>query len=55
MIAVNAKAITAFLSSLVTLVAMFGVDLSTYLTPEVIGGIGMVVTTVLTWLIPNKS
>ena len=55
MIAPNAKAITAFLSSLVTLVAMFGIDLSAYLTPEVIGGIGMVATTILTWLIPNKA
>lgn len=48
------KAIVAFLGSLVTLLAAFGIDLP-WATPEMVSAVGGVVTTFLVWLVPNKQ
>ena len=51
------KAIAAFLSSLVTLVAMFGISTS-WASPTLIEGVsvvlGAVLTAALTYAVPNK-
>lgn len=48
------KAIVAFLSSAVTVVAIFWPPVSEYVSPEVVGIIGTIATAALTWLVPNK-
>ena len=52
------KAIAAFLMSLVTLLAAFGVDASGWATPSLIEAVsavlGALATGFMTWLIPNK-
>jgi hypothetical protein len=52
------KAIAAFLMSLVTLLAAFGVDASGWATPNLIEAVsavlGALATGFMTWLIPNK-
>ena len=51
------KAIAAFLSSLVTLVAMFGISTS-WASPTLIEGVaavlGAVLTAAVTWRVPNQ-
>lgn len=52
-----AKAVAAFLTSLVALVAMFGVSTS-WATPSLIEGVsvvlGAVLTSAVTYMVPNK-
>lgn len=47
------KAIVGFISSLVTLLAMFGLDVE--VSQELVGAIGTVITGVVVYLVPNKS
>jgi len=53
-----AKAIAAFLTSLVALVATFGFDTGTWITPSLIEAVsavlGAIATGAMTYLIPNK-
>jgi hypothetical protein len=52
-----AKAIAAFLTSLVTLISVFGVSTS-WASPSLIDGVsivlGAVLTAAVTWAVPNK-
>lgn len=52
--AAYSKAIAAFLTGLVGLLAQFGVD-PEWLTPELIAGATMLVSTILVYALPNKS
>ena len=47
------KAIVGVLSSLVTLLAMFGLDFE--VSQELIGAVGTVITGVVVYFVPNKS
>ena len=55
---VMAKAIAAFLTSLVALIAALGFDTGTWVTPNLIESgsavLGAVATAVVTYLVPNK-
>jgi len=48
------KAIAAFLTGLVGLLAQFGID-PEWVTPEVISGVTMIVATILVYALPNKT
>ena len=48
------KAIVAFLGAAVTLAAAFGVSVD-WATPELISGVGGLITAVLVYLVPNKT
>ena len=55
---VMAKAIAAFLTSLVALVAALGFDSGAWVTPDLIESVsavlGAIATAVVTYLVPNK-
>lgn len=52
-----AKAVAAFLTSLITLIAMFGISTS-WASPSLIDGVsvilGAVLTSAVTYMVPNK-
>lgn len=48
------KAIVALLGSLVTLAGVFGLELD-WVSDEVIGAAGAILTTLLVYLVPNKK
>lgn len=48
------KAIVAFLGAALTLAAAFGVNVD-WATPELISGVGGLITAVLVYLVPNKA
>ncbi len=54
MMAKYSKAIAAFLTGLVGLLAVFGID-PDWITPELISGVTMLVSTVLVYAIPNRE
>lgn len=47
------KAIAALLGSALTIAAAFGLNLD--IDPEVVGGIGTAITTIIVYLVPNKQ
>jgi len=50
------KAVVAVLGGIVTLVGViFGVDIASWATPEVVSAVGGLLTAVLVWAIPNKE
>lgn len=48
------KAIVALIGGLLSVAATFGVSVD-WATPEMIAGVGAVITALLTWLVPNKA
>ena len=48
------KAIVAFLGAAATLAAAFGLNVD-WATPELISGVGGLITAVLVYIVPNKS
>ncbi len=48
------KAIAALIGSILTILAAFNIHVD-WLTPELIGTIGSVVTALLTYLVPNRK
>lgn len=49
------KAIVAFLTSLVTLLAPWVPGIEVYASPAIIGALGVVLNTALVFAIPNKA
>jgi hypothetical protein len=50
-----AKAITAFLTGVVGVVAMFVPGVEAFATPEMIAAVTAIVSTILVYAIPNKT
>jgi hypothetical protein len=48
------KAITAFITTLISMVAIFGFDLGQYVGPELTSAIAIVGNTLLVYLLPNE-
>jgi hypothetical protein len=48
------KAIAAFLTGLVGVIAMFIPSVQTFATPEIISAVTALVTAAVVWFVPNK-